>query len=139
MNRCLVIAFAALAVAAQDGRALFEKNCAVCHGDGHGTERGPNLANNRRVRGSSVEQVRAVIRDGVPSRGMPGFPLPAAELVRSFSAPAYENHPAGDAAAGERYFFGGGGCAGCHMVMGRGKAAGPDLSSIGRELTFVEI
>ena len=105
MNRCLVIVFAALAVAAQDGRALFEKNCAVCHGDGHGTERGPNLANNRRVRGSSVEQVRAVIRDGVPSRGMPGFPLPAAELdavtalVRSFSAPAYENHPAGDVAA----------------------------------------
>ena len=145
MNRCLVIVFAALAVAAQDGRALFEKNCAVCHGDGHGTERGPNLANNRRVRGSSVEQVRAVIRDGVPSRGMPGFPLPAAELdavtalVRSFSAPAFENHPEGDASAGERYFFGGGGCANCHMVMGRGKAAGPDLSSIGRELTFVEI
>ena len=145
MIRCLVIAFAALAVAAQDGRALFEKNCSVCHGDGHGTERGPNLANNRKVRGATAAELRALIRDGVPSRGMPAFPLPEAELgavtllVRSLSAPASENHPAGDAAAGERYFFGDGGCASCHMVKGRGKAAGPDLSSVGRDMTYAEI
>lgn len=134
-----------LPAAAQDGRPLFEKHCAVCHGDGRGTERGPNLANNRRVRAQSLEQLRAVIRDGVPARGMPAFPLPDGELqaltllVRSFSAPAADSRPPGDRASGEAFFFGKGGCGGCHMAMGRGTAAGPDLSMIGRELTFAEI
>jgi PQQ-dependent dehydrogenase (methanol/ethanol family) len=134
-----------LSLCAQDARQLFEKQCAVCHGDGHGTERGPNLADNRRVRAASIDEIRALIRDGVPARGMPAFPLPAAELdaltalVRSFSAPAADSHPPGDAAAGERFFFGQGGCANCHMALGRGKAAGPDLSVVGRELTFVEL
>jgi PQQ-dependent dehydrogenase (methanol/ethanol family) len=134
-----------LVVCGQDARTLFEKQCSVCHGDGHGTERGPNLADNRRVRSASMDALRALIRDGVPSRGMPAFPLPAAELeavtlfVRSFSAPAAESHPAGDAVAGEKYFFGQGGCGKCHMALSRGKAAGPDLSVIGREMTFVEI
>src|SRR5262249_5506331 len=41
--------------------------------------------------------------------------------------------------AGEQFFFGKGGCAGCHMVLGRGKAIGPDLSAVGREMTLDEI
>jgi PQQ-dependent dehydrogenase (methanol/ethanol family) len=144
MKRFAVFAFT-LAVAAQDARALFEKQCAVCHGDGHGTERGPNLADNRRVRSASADEIRAVIRDGVPSRGMPAFPLQGPDLdalttlVRGFSAPAADSHPAGDAAAGEAYFFGPGGCANCHMALGRGKAAAPDLSVVGREMTFAEL
>jgi PQQ-dependent dehydrogenase (methanol/ethanol family) len=144
MKFSLVLVFA-LAVAGQDARALFEKQCSVCHGDGHGTERGPNLAENRRVRSASMDELRAVIRDGVPARGMPAFKLPAgelealAQLVRSFSAPAAESHPAGDAAAGEKYFFGQGGCANCHMALGKGKAYGPDLSLVGREMTFVDL
>lgn len=133
------------AASAQDGRQLFEKHCAVCHGDGRGTERGPNLANNRRVRSQSIAELRNVIRVGVPSRGMPAFDLPAAALdaltafVRGFSGPASESNPAGDRAAGERFFFGGGGCANCHMAAGKGKASGPDLSLVGRELTFGEL
>jgi mono/diheme cytochrome c family protein len=135
----------ALAVNGQDARQLFQQHCAVCHGDGRGTERGPNLANNRRVRAQSMDELRAVIRNGVPARGMPAFPLPAPELdaltamVRSFSAPAADSHAPGDRAAGEQYFFGKGGCAKCHMALGKGKATGPDLSSIGRELTLSEI
>ena len=127
---------------AQDARAVFAAQCGVCHGDGHGTERGPNLANNRRVRGWSNDELRAVIRGGVPGSGMPAFAsLSAAELdsltalVRSFNATAAEANMPGDRAAGERYFFNKGGCAGCHMVMGRGKAVGPDLSAIGKEAT----
>ncbi|MFN7936096.1 MAG: PQQ-binding-like beta-propeller repeat protein [Bryobacteraceae bacterium] len=129
----------------QDGRGLFQKQCSVCHGDGSGTERGPNLASNRKVRALSVEQLRALIRDGVPARGMPAFPMAAGDLdavtrlVRSFSAPAAESGAAGDRAAGERYFFGKGGCLNCHMVRGKGKASGPDLSAVGREMTFGEI
>ena len=145
MRHAVILFTLVLPLCGQDARQLFEKHCSVCHGDGRGTERGPNLANNRRVRAQSLDQLKAVIRDGVPSRGMPAFPLPAPELeavtrlVRSFSAPAADSHPPGDRDAGERYFFGDGGCFRCHMVFGRGKAAGPDLSMVGREMTLAEI
>src|SRR5438093_1354251 len=121
---------------AQDGRVVFAARCSVCHGDGHGTERGPNLANNRRVRSRSLGELQAVIRDGLPASGMPAFRLPTAELdavtayVRSLSAPAAEANAPGNRAAGEQYFFGKGGCAACHMALGRGKAVGPDLSTV---------
>src|SRR5262252_2591722 len=122
---------------AQEGRELFSAKCSICHGDGHGTERGPNLANSRRVRSRSVAELQTVIRDGVPAAGMPAFNLPEAELksvtafVRSLSAPASEAGAPGNRAAGERFFFGKGGCAGCHMAQGRGKAVGPDLTTVG--------
>ena len=76
---------------------------------------------------------------------MPAFHLAPADLekvtafVRSLSASASGSNAPGDRAAGERYFFGDGGCAQCHMALGRGKAVGPDLSSIGREMTLAEI
>ena len=136
----------AAAALAQDGRQAFATRCSLCHGvDGRGAERGPNLANNRRVRSRSADELRAVIRNGIPASGMPAFDLPSAELnaltgfVRSLSAPASESSLPGDRAAGERFFFGKGACAQCHMALGRGKAVGPDLSSVGREMTVDEI
>jgi PQQ-dependent dehydrogenase (methanol/ethanol family) len=143
---CLIYLLLGASLAfAQDGRAVFAAQCQVCHGDGHGTERGPNLANNRRVRSQTREQLLAVIRGGIPASGMPAFDLPAGELgavanfVRSLSAPAIDADVAGDRAAGEQLFLGSAGCANCHMVLGRGKAIGPDLSSVGRQLTVDEI
>jgi putative heme-binding domain-containing protein len=126
---------------AQDGRAVFAAQCQVCHGDGHGTERGPNLADNRRVRAQTREELLAVIRDGIPASGMPAFNLSAAELgavadfVRSLSAPAIDAAVQGNRAIGEQLFFSTAGCASCHMVFGRGKPVGPDLTSLGRQLT----
>jgi PQQ-dependent dehydrogenase (methanol/ethanol family) len=76
---------------------------------------------------------------------MPAFPLPESQLqalarfVRSLNASAYEASPAGDVNAGEQFFFGKGQCSTCHMVRGRGRANGPDLSNIGRELTLPEL
>jgi len=145
MKRLFCFLTLAAAALAQDGRDLFTLHCSVCHGDGHGTERGPNLANNRKLRGRSADEVRAMIRNGTPAAGMPAFDLPAAELdaltrlVRGFSAPASEARLGGDPAAGERLFFGGAGCSACHMAMGRGKAVGPDLSTIGRDATVEDI
>src|SRR4051794_16073681 len=131
---------------AQDGPTLFAARCGVCHGsDGRGSERGPNLAGNRRLRSRTIEQIRTVIHDGVPAAGMPAFALPPAELdavtrfVRSLSEPAAEAHLPGDPAAGERFFMGKGRCSTCHMALGRGTAVGPDLSNIGREMTVAEI
>jgi len=130
---------------AQQGQEIFLSQCQVCHGDGHGTERGPNLANNRRVRSQTQAQLIAIIRDGIPASGMPGFKLSTSELdavanfVRSLSAPAIDSVLAGEALAGERLFFGNGGCSNCHMVFGRGTSVGPDLSTVGRQLTAAEI
>jgi mono/diheme cytochrome c family protein len=146
MRFSLIVFLMAGAAFAQDRRQMFVDRCGVCHGaDGHGSERGPNLANSRRVRSLSIDELRNVITFGIPSSGMPAFALPAADLekvtgfVRSLSSSASEANASGDRAAGERYFFGNGDCSGCHMALGRGKAVGPDLSSIGRELTLAEI
>ncbi len=145
MRTGVSLCLAAALALAQDGRDSFAKHCAVCHGDGRGTERGPDLANNRRVRSRSAAELRAAIRDGMPATGMPAFPLPTAELdavtafVRALGGPAAEANGPGDRAAGERFFFGKGGCSGCHMTGGRGQAMGPDLSALGREATIAEI
>jgi putative heme-binding domain-containing protein len=126
-------------------KLLFTQKCSVCHGaDASGSDRGPALAGNRRMRQRSVSDIAAIIRGGTPG-GMPAFPLPddqlspLADYVHSLNATAFEAHPAGDAAAGERYFFGGGKCATCHMVAGRGSSVGPDLSNVARQLTLAEL
>lgn len=55
------------------GQLSFEQNCGVCHGgDGLGGEMGPNIAN--RAANMADEQLSAAIHDGIPNRGMPGFP-----------------------------------------------------------------
>src|SRR5579862_7261148 len=99
----------------------FAKLCAACHGvDASGTDRGPALKNNRRLRGRSESEILSLIRNGTPG-GMPPFPLtqerlqPLARFVRSLNASAYDIQPAGDIAAGERFFFGKGQCGACHM------------------------
>jgi PQQ-dependent dehydrogenase (methanol/ethanol family) len=106
---------------------------------------GPRLAASRRLRTRTVAQLSAFIRQGNPSAGMPAFNLPDAELealaayVHSLNSPASETDVQGDRVGGEKFFFGEGNCTNCHMVHGRGKPNGPDLSSTGRELTVTEI
>src|ERR1041384_8251525 len=88
-----------------EGEKLYARQCAGCHGaDAHGSDRGPGLAANRRVRSRSVQQLRDFIRKGAPGSGMPAFDLASAELdalaalLRSLNAPAAESGPQGDAA-----------------------------------------
>jgi PQQ-dependent dehydrogenase (methanol/ethanol family) len=125
---------------------IFAVRCAGCHGaDADGTDHGPPLVGARGLRGRSVASIRTIIRSGFPSQGMPAFDLPADELdalaamVHSFNSPAAESVVPGDRAMGESYFFGAGKCFSCHMVNGRGKAMGPDLSNIGLERRLDEI
>jgi putative heme-binding domain-containing protein len=129
-----------------DARKLFADHCAGCHGaDARGSDRGPALASNVRVRRRSVEQLRDFIRRGSPSSGMPAFALPLedrealATFLRSLNGPAAETTVEGDAEAGRHFFSGKGRCAECHMVYGGGKAVGPDLSNVGNEMTVDEI
>jgi len=142
----LWFAFPAAAQNADHGRPeTYAKLCAACHGEAAtGSERGPALLDNRALRGRSEKQIHDLIQGG-SSAGMPAFPLPENQLqplarwVRSLNASAYDLGSPGDVAAGERFFFGKGQCASCHMVRGLGEANGPDLSGIGRELTLGQL
>jgi alcohol dehydrogenase (cytochrome c) len=123
------------------GRATFQANCAICHGgDARGGERGPSLLRGRR----STNQILEVIRKGRPG-GMPPFHLPPKEesalvtFVYSLNAPAARSGVAGNPAAGKAYFWGTGGCGGCHMIYGRGGVRGPDLTALGKRRTIREI
>jgi PQQ-dependent dehydrogenase (methanol/ethanol family) len=128
------------------GRAVYAKRCESCHGPGaNGGDRGPTLADVRKLRRNSLKDTRDIIRNGRPQSGMPAFDIDAAELddvamyIHALNAPAAGTHPPGDRNAGERFFFGEGKCATCHMVMGRGRAVGPDLSDAGHEMTVAEL
>ena len=129
-----------------EGNQIFVARCGGCHGaDARGSDRGPALAEVRRLRTRSVQQLRDIIQKGIPGTGMPPFDLPAPELdalaalVRSLNGPAAESVVSGDVAAGEEYFFGGGKCASCHMVLDNGRPIGPDLSNVGSDLTAGQI
>lgn len=130
--------------AIEAGRNHFQVRCASCHGsDGEGGERGPGILATGRAR--SQEELRHLIRSGIPAAGMPAFALPEAELedlmafLRSLAAPAMEIAVRGDVTAGERFFFEKGNCASCHFLFGRGGMTGPDLSSLGAERTLADI
>jgi PQQ-dependent dehydrogenase (methanol/ethanol family) len=128
------------------GEKAFAEHCAECHGDdAEGSDRGPALGGNRRLRTRSTEQIRSFIYEGKPSSGMPAFHLAAADLdslaafAHSLNSVAADSAAPGSPQAGEQFFFGRGQCASCHMIRGRGKPVGPDLSSAGREMTLSEI
>lgn len=132
---------------AQDFRAAesdFNKTCAVCHGDGGGGgDRAPALADNPDLRRLDAEGIAAIIRRGMPG-GMPAFAtLPQATEIatwlKSMNESALRKSPPEQVAAGEKFFFGEGGCSGCHMVKGRGASLGPDLSGIAARSTLKEI
>lgn len=132
---------------APEASRIFATQCAGCHGmDARGTDQGPALVGNRGLSRRSVSWIRHTIRSGIPSGGMPAFNnLPANEVdalaafVHSLNSPAAEAAVAGDKTVGERYFFGTGNCSTCHMVDGRGKAVGPDLSNLANEMTVGQI
>ncbi len=139
-------AFAQTGLPGGDIGETYAKLCAGCHGaDARGSQQGPGLAGNSRLRRRSALNLRNVIVKGIPAAGMPGFDLPAAtvdglvNLVVSLNASAAEAKLPGDRAAGEALFFGKGQCATCHMVAGRGAAVGPDLSNVARDLTVSQL
>ncbi|NOZ47064.1 MAG: c-type cytochrome [Chlorobi bacterium] len=52
------------------GKAIFDKNCVVCHlSKGEGLV-GPNLTDEYWIHGGSFKNIYATIRDGVPVKGM---------------------------------------------------------------------
>ncbi len=129
-----------------EGRKQFGSHCAGCHGgDGLGGERAPTIAQPESPWLKSAESIRELLKNGIPDAGMPSFQLNEMEtkaivaFVLSFVTKAAEAHPAGDPAAGERFFFGAGKCSSCHKARGKGGFMGPDLTEIARQQTLAEI
>ncbi|MEZ5396105.1 MAG: PQQ-binding-like beta-propeller repeat protein [Bryobacterales bacterium] len=125
----------------------FEARCGGCHGgDGKGGPRAPDIVTPSLVPSRSAEQVRTLILEGLPSRGMPPIATPEPELTQlvafylSVAAPAFHTPPEGGEAAvkrGEGLFFQA--CANCHTRGPNAKVIGPDLSRVGLERTYDEI
>ena len=123
--------------APEEGKFLYRSNCAFCHGLTGGGGRGPALARGRFLHGSTADDIRRVIRNGVPGTNMPAFEMEKDELdslasfVRVLAGGDSGGQPvAGDAAKG-RQVYTRSGCAGCHRVSGEGSVFGPDLTRIG--------
>src|SRR5215831_15039474 len=120
------------------GRKLFDESCQNCHGGDARGGRGPALAAREFLHGSEDGQIFQNIREGIAGTQMPAFDMLPNEIwqlvsyIRSLSETVSEEKIPGDPVAGERIFFGKGGCAACHQVNGRGSHVGPELSSIGR-------
>ncbi len=147
MPAALLLLLLTLPLLAQpDIPQTYAQLCAGCHGaDARGSQQGPGLSGNLRLRRRNAQSLRNVITRGIPAAGMPGFPLPDATLdglvalVISLNAVAADSKVPGDPAAGHAYFFGAGRCATCHMVAGRGAPLGPDLSAVARDLTVDQL
>lgn len=83
---------------------------------------------------------------GLPAAGMPAFNFPPEKIepvvafVHSLNSAAFETPLSGDPERGKLIFFGSSQkCSTCHMANGEGAALGPDLSTVGREMTAGEI
>jgi cytochrome c oxidase cbb3-type subunit III len=137
LSRILLFATCLAAGAwAQTGQKLYQFHCAFCHGKGDDGF-AANLVTPNLVHAPTDTSLLNIIRNGIPGTGMPpALGMTDAEMsevagyVRSLGRTAPTSLP-GDAAKGKILYSGKGGCAGCHMVEGKGGRSGPDLTQIG--------
>lgn len=123
------------------GRVLFRMYCGGCHGlHATGGRGGPDLVRGTHANGDTDADMYRVVSNGIPGTPMQSVAGSLDEdnrwrvvsyvrsLAQSVSPPMK-----GDRAAGEKLFWGKGGCGACHRVGGRGGTIGPDLSRAGRQ------
>jgi len=122
----------------RQGKLLFEGLCSRCHGfEGAGGE-GPNLNRPTLTRAQDDESLRAIIRDGIPDRGMPRVRRTTDNEQRQLIAyvrslgRATPSARVGDPQKGSGVYQRTG-CASCHIVSGEGGTTGPELTSIGSQ------
>ena len=125
------------------GRQLYNASCTGCHGkDGNEGDRAPSLNSARRYFRLSEAAIFDAIKNGIPGSAMPAAALPELDVwrivafIRNIRGTASDNVVPGDVENGRTVFAGAGGCARCHMIRGQGGTIGPDLSSIGAQLTL---
>jgi cytochrome c oxidase cbb3-type subunit 3 len=130
--------------AAKIGESQFRANCAFCHGLGaRGGGRGPDLTRAQKRHGNADADLFRTINEGVPGTAMPpngatqqGVGMTEEEIwqVISYIRSVQAKAPAqivGNAAHGKELFYGSAACSTCHMIQGKGRRLGPDLSTTG--------
>ena len=60
----------ALKSSMQHGERIFALNCSVCHGEGGKGSVAPNLTDQEWIHGGELEDIRRIIVEGVPHKGM---------------------------------------------------------------------
>jgi cytochrome c oxidase cbb3-type subunit III len=120
-------------VAAERGKALFQKNCAFCHGANATGAEGPDLLRSTIVlHDEKGETIAPVILKGRPDKGMPSFSAltqaqvyDLAEFLHQRVEQAanrfgykMQNIVTGDAKTGREFFNGAGHCSSCHSPTG---------------------
>src|SRR5262245_45971355 len=120
----------------QPGKQLFEGLCADCHGFEGAGGRAPSLNRPTLTRAQNDEALRAIIRDGIPERGMPRVRRTTDNEQRQLIAyvrslgRAARTTSVGDPQKGSAVYQRSG-CNSCHVVKGEGGTVGPELTSIG--------
>lgn len=120
----------------EKGKQLFLGMCSRCHGlSGAGGE-GPNLNRPVPTNAPNDEALRAIIRDGIPDRGMPRIRrFTDAELTAMVVFVRSLGHTEGAAAVGNaangKAVYQRQGCSSCHTIAGEGGVLGPELTDIG--------
>lgn len=120
-----------------DGKATFRSNCAFCHGLTGGGGRGPALISSQFLHGSTDDDIKTVIRHGVPGTTMPAFEFEKDELdhliayLRTLSGAAPKSEPVGGEPSKGRQVYERSGCSGCHRIGSQGSVYGPELTRIG--------
>jgi putative heme-binding domain-containing protein len=125
--------------AVQEGRAVYNEKCTVCHGfDGGPGEMGPALGlEGRRYAIQTPSEIFGAIKNGIPTTGMPPAPdmtdeqiWKIAAYIQALRGTAIDAPVPGNAALGEEVFWGKAECGRCHMVRGKGGVLGPELTAI---------
>lgn len=125
--------------ASSTGQQTFSA-CAACHGlDGKGGEHAPNIATEQRVQQMSDGALLKIVKNGIPTAGMPGFSAllndsqihAVVQYLRTLQGSGNSSKLPGDGNKGREIFFGRAKCGECHMVNGRGGFLGPELTAYG--------
>lgn len=126
--------------AAEEGRVAFRGSCSLCHGIKGEGGRGPDLTIGTYSVGTSDTDLYNVISNGVAGTEMPGFASRfgsddiwrLVSFVRSIAGSS-SSRITGNASTGDQLFWNKGQCGQCHMVNGRGRRMGPELTQVGRQ------
>lgn len=123
-----------------EGKQIFVSSCGTCHGmDGRGGVHAPGIAASAAVERLSDEEIERIVRNGIPSGGMPSFRAlgpgkiqAVVAYLRALQGKQSAAPVTGNPARGRQLFFGPARCAACHMIDGKGGFLGPDLTSYSR-------
>jgi cytochrome c oxidase cbb3-type subunit III len=122
----------------QDGKRLYQFNCAGCHGlDARGGEHAANIATAARSQQMPDAELLRMIRGGIPAAGMPAFGSrlnteqisAVTAYLRILQGKQTTVALPGNPAVGQRLFFNKAECSECHMIQGKGGFLAADLSS----------